>query len=76
MENNTFKYEVFKKTFYLILLIIVLISLIMILLGFVNEYSTHKNCLINSGIWDKQNSICGFLIIYGNNLELRKIVTD
>lgn len=72
-----FQYSIFKKTlFYLCILSLILTGLVTVSAQFINEYSTYKNCQTKSGIWDKKNSTCGFLVIHGNNFEFRKVVLD
>lgn len=76
-QNNTLKDKMFTKSiFYMFVLSLTLIGIVVVSKEFVNQYSTYKNCQTQSGIWDKENSICGFLVIYGNDFELRKVLID
>ena len=67
--------------FFINLLLLILLSIYVFIvtiniISYIAQYPTLNRCQIKSGIWDRDNSICGFLVIYGDNLELRKILLD
>ena len=67
-ESDNIKIPKNNIVYTICILVLVIMTTTFVLIRPINEYSTYKECKAKSGIWDKDNSICGFIVIYGDNL--------